>query len=557
MPKQWQHWSDEIRNEGVIADEAVLQIWGYTSQPAYKVGDTVDLHVATTARTFSVRIVRDGATRDVVYARSGCRGEWCDTPANAFAVGCRWPANVSVKISEEWRPGGYVVELTAGDERGTTQQEAFFVLRPERPGRSSRLALVVATYTWQEYNDWGGGSGYNLKAEARGIGSASAGIVAAATSVQDRIRRARTLEGFAPRLSYERPWARGFIALPVGAPRVTLQHAPPIGAPVRHPQVEWALANGYSLFCGYAGWAQYEALFVRWAEERSYNPELLTQWDLDQTPHLLDAYDCVVTVGHDEYWSATGRERLDGFVEAGGRYARLAGNIMWKVRLEDQGKTQVCYKYVSDADPMAEERDRERTGAFEEPSVNDPPVTTFGANGGRGIYSRWGGAAPRGVGGFIVYRPRHWAFEGTDLYYGDVLGADLPLVGFEADGVTYTVTNGIPVPTSEDGAPQRLEILGLTPVTLEEEEHGNMGSVLMAGDGDLAYLAQRLGGGDTPAGREKVRYGAAVMTYMTKGAGEVFCGGTTEWPYALAQKHPMVERVVCNALDRFLQPRGQ
>jgi hypothetical protein len=291
---------------------------------------------------------------------------------------------------------------------------------------------------------------------------------------------------------------------------------------------------------------------VRWAEQNGYAIELLTQWDLDRDPECLNSYVCVVTVGHDEYWTAAGRRVLDSFIERGGRYARFAGNILWQIRLENEGKTQVCHKYLPETDPLCEVEDRgKRTGAFESRAIGDPPVRTFGANGARGVYSRVGGSSPRGVGGFIVYRPDHWVFQGTDLYYSDVFGTNVPLVGYESDGVSYTFDRGLPFPTGADGAPPDLEILALTPVTLEEEDHGNEGGVIFTGDGDLSFITSAVLGEDTPEGREEFRRGAAVVTWMKKGRGEVVCGGSTEWPFALSQQEPIVERIVRNVLDRF------
>jgi hypothetical protein len=222
------------------------------------------------------------------------------------------------------------------------------------------------------------------------------------------------------------------------------------------------------------------------------------------------------------------------------------------VRLEDEGRTQVCFKYVPELDPQAAAEDRGlRTGMFESRAIARPPVTTFGANGGRGAYSRVGGCSPRGVGGFVVYRNDHWVFDGTDLYYGDVLGGDVPLVGYESDGVAYAFEHGLPLATGEDGAPAGLRILALTPITLAEEDHGVPGAFLEVGEGDLAFVAEAILGADTPEHRAVLRRGAAVITWMEKGAGEVVCCGTTEWPYALAKREPMVERITRNVLERF------
>jgi hypothetical protein len=541
---QWSHWSERFRGERPSADPNQLEIWGYAGLPSYMPGEEITLHVSTSAATFDVLIYRDGAEQVPVFRAEAVSGARHETPEDAYATGCGWPVALTIAVPDDWQTGGYVVELTAQDSRGRVRQEAFFVIRPANPGERHRIGLVLATYTWQAYNDWGGASAYSRDPELRPEASGKD---------EDDLRAAqRTAAGFSPRLSFERPWARGLIRLPLGAPRVAHKDPPPLGWAPRIEQAEWAFANGFSIWSGMAGWARHDALFARWAEAQGYAFEVLTQWDIDRDPSCLDNYACVVTVGHDEYWTAAGRAALDQFIARGGRYARLAGNIFWQIRLEDDGKTFVCHKYLPETDPLVSAEDRSlRTGAFESLHIANPPATTFGANGGRGIYSRMGAASPRGVGGFVVYRNDHWVFADTDLYYADVLGASVPLVGYEADGLSYTFKNGLPVATGEDGAPTDVEILALTPVTAEEEDHAIPGGFLLVGDGDLGFVARALLGADTPENRDKVRRGAAVMTHMNKDAGEVFCGGSTEWPYALSLHEPMVEKVVRNVLDQY------
>jgi hypothetical protein len=326
-----------------------------------------------------------------------------------------------------------------------------------------------------------------------------------------------------------------------------------MGAATGLPAADWAVSNGYSIWSMASGWARYDALTARWLEAEGYSPELISQWDLDRDPTILDNYHVVVTSGHDEYWSAAGRIVLDDFIEAGGKYARFAGNIAWQVRIEDLLRTQVCYKYSASGDPEFDNPDRNRrTGAFESLHINNPPVTTFGANGFRGIFARSGGLSPRGPGGFIVYRPKHWVFDGADVYYGDVLGGDLPLVGYELDGIDYTFRHGLPYQTGDDGTPDTLEILALTPVTLEEEDHGQGGNLRTMGDFCVRFAAEAVLGEDSAENRDKLRYGSGVITHMSKGRGEVFCAGTTEWCFALATGERQCEIVTRNVLDRFM-----
>ena len=530
---QWLAWHEQITAERPGGDG--LQIWGYTSKPSYAPGERVDLHVSTTADTWGFEVWRDGARFERLHRQTGLRGARHQTPPDAAAAGCGWPVAASFDIPRGWPSGGYVIVFGAERHGARVTQDGFFVLRAAEPGRASPLALVAATYTWQEYNDWGGGCGYFSERLSDHSGDP-----------------AEVCElSFEPRLSFHRPWSRGLIRVPAGAPRLA-QPPPVVGAALGIPAADWSVANGFSVWATAAGWARYDALTARWLDAQGYRPELLSQWDLDHDPGVLDRYRCVVTTGHDEYWSAVGRRTLDGFTASDGRYVRLAGNIVWQVRLED-GFTQVCHKYAAAGDPEHANPDRGmRTGAFEARHIDRPPVTSFGANGLRGVYSRMGGLSPRGPGGFIVYRPRHWCFEGADVYYGDVLGADLPLVGYETDGVDYTFRSGLPYPTGDDGAPEGLEILGLTPVTLEEEDHGHSGSLVTIADGDLAFAASAVGCADDANSRARFRYGSAVITSMRRGDGEVFCAGTTEWCHALASGDVQCEIITRNVLDRFL-----
>jgi len=52
--------------------------------------------------------------------------------------------------------------------------------------------------------------------------------------------------------------------------------------------------------------------------------------------------------------------------------------------------------------------------------------------------------------------------------------------------------------------------------------------------------------------REGENRGAGMIVTFTRGAGEVFNGGSTEWPYALSTGDPFVAQVAHNVLRRFL-----
>ena len=132
---------------------------------------------------------------------------------------------------------------------------------------------------------------------------------------------------------------------------------PPKTVP-RYPHMEWAFATGHSKKYASSGWASYDSHFFRWAERAGYAVDLASQHDLHFAPEILDGYDCVVFVGHDEYWTWEMRDAVDAYVERGGHAARFAGNFMWQTRLEDEGRRQVCYKYRARAEDPAYQRRR-------------------------------------------------------------------------------------------------------------------------------------------------------------------------------------------------------
>ena len=159
------------------------------------------------------------------------------------------------------------------------------------------------------------------------------------------------------------------------------------------------------------------------------------------------------------------RDTVDRFTQQqGGMVARFAGNFFWQVRFEDDGATQVCYKYsaLRDDPVLGTDQEHKLTFLWEHNTIGRPGASTFGLNGTQGLYSRtnWaataqfhdevaaasargqveppvhiGTSSPRNSGGFTVYRHSHWCLEGTQLQFGDVFGDSTPLLGYEVDGL--------------------------------------------------------------------------------------------------------------------------
>ncbi len=512
---------------GPARDPSVLEIWGYTPRMSYAPGDEVVLHVSTTAARWSYEVSRDGLRYERLLKVDDLPGQHHETPADCSVAGCGWPEAARFTVPKDWRPGGYLITLVAERDGDRVEEHHLILVRraPDLP-RAPYL-LVCATGTWVAYNCWGGSNHYEGIAGPEG----------------DR---------FSPVLSTQRPWTRGFCKLPPGAPRALPDQPPKPGEMVRYPYMEWAYSYGYSKKYASAGWASYERHFARWAEAEGYDLDFATLHDLDADPKRPTENSCAIFVGHDEYWSAPMRDAVDAYVEGGGRVARFAGNFLWQIRLEDEGRTQICHKYAAEDDPMASSvTPRMTTGAWEAEPVNRPGALSFGVNALRGIYAGLGRCAGSGSGGFTIYRPAHWAFDGAGLGYGDVLGAASRIFGYEVDGLDYRMEDGLPFPACTDGAVPEITILAMGLATNVEVDAGVWGETLYIGDADAAFKARALCGQVTTDTLDASSRGNGMIIHWQKGAGEVFTAATCEWVAGLLRGDAQVIAITRNVMDRF------
>ncbi|MES0151901.1 hypothetical protein NKJ95_33040 [Mesorhizobium sp. M0012] len=514
-------------------DGARGEIWCYTDRLSYRPGEKVRLQVSSTAPHFTVDIMRDGGTETKALQQSGIAARWQDTPDQCSVEGCGWDTTFEFEIGDDWPSGGYRVTLTAESRDGRPIHCHHIVIVLPKGGRKpGRILQVAATGTWLAYNTWGGSNHYE-------------GITG-----PDRNQ-------YSPIVSTQRPWCRGFVVLPPLAPRVPLEMMMPPKTVPRYPHKEWAYATGHSKKYASAGWATYDSHFFRFAERAGYGIDLASQHELHFSPEILLDYDCIAFAGHDEYWTWEMRDAVDGFVDQGGRVARFAANFMWQSRLEDEGRQQVCYKYRARAeDPVYKEGDITRaTNSWEAPEIGRPGVQTFGLNATDGIYAGWGGWAPRGVRGFPIYQPDHWAFAGTGLFYGDLVGAESHIFGYEVDGLDYEIRNGLPYPSSTSGAPDGLEILAVGMATLVGESADLAPENAIMSDEDGRFVAELRFGEPNNANVDKVKRGSGMIVNFKRGEGEVFNAGTCEWVAGLLRRDAMVERVTHNVLNRYLGRR--
>jgi hypothetical protein len=480
---------------------------GYAWPQSVLPGEEVELHMSSSG-PFGVEVAREGGETDVVWSGDAIAGTEHPIPPDASAVGCGWPATLTIPVGDDWRSGFYSVTSSSGEERA----DAFFVVRPRR--HPSRILLVLSTATYNAYNDWGGPSLYTG----------------------------------GTRVSFERPLARGFLTKP--EPAVRKAQAVPDREALGY--FAWAEEHGLSPWSGGSGWWTWERPFVAWAEREGFAIDVAVSQDMEEHPEILDGHRLLLSVGHDEYWSWGMRDTVESFLTGGGNAAFLSGNTCWwQVRFEDGHRAITSFKYRATEDPVLGTPDeRLLTGAWPDRRIGRPEAAMTGLSFSRGGYSRYGLGVPRASGAYTVCRPDHWAFEGTGLRYGDALGLSDAIVGYEVDGCALTIEDGVPVPTHEDGAPDTLQVLATAPARLWSRDE--QPSRYAGEPGELEHVAAVLFGDAWESEIQRIANNHAVVgCFDLPGGGTVFNAGCTDWTYGIAGGDPDVRRVTRNVLERL------
>ena len=481
-------------------------IAGYCWPQSDVAGDTIDLMISAVGGSCRVDVLRIGADETPM-------GSWevpvteQPIPDDCATEGCGWTPSLSLEIDPEWQPGFHLIRLHGSNGEIA---EAFFVVRATEPGET---LLVLSTSTWAAYNDWGGPSFYTGGHES----------------------------------SQQRPLPRGFLDKP----------DPHRYRVARFGQLPRAEVDDYfdnhSFWSAAAGWANWERLFVSWAERNGVELDYATSGDLHSQPDLLEGRRLYLSVGHDEYWSAEMRDHVENWVETGGAAVFFSGNTsFWQVRFGDDDRV-IGYKLDFQLDPvMGTDAEHTVSTMWSDPLTGRPESEMTGVSFTRGGYAHCR-RAPKGTGGYTIWRPGHWAFDGLRLIAGDVVGAEPVVVGYECDGCELALVDGLPVSTGSGGTPANFEVLGTAPAHLWETSEAPPG-LPDSYVGELNWVTERLGGGDTPENRERFAYGSAVMGWFRRGQGEVFTTGCTDWAYGL--EHDDVATVTRNVIGRYVDLAG-
>jgi hypothetical protein len=450
-----------------IVAQDEFYVEGYPDRLSYLPGETIYFHLSTTEERCTMKIFRLGLEEKQVWSSDSIKASAYRVPENASSHGCNWPAAFGLEIPDDWTSGYYEARMTVSDRGGK------FVQRNMRTAQGTLFFVVRNAQP-----------GVRTKI-----------LLQLATNTYNAYNNwgGSSLYGFhgranlqGHRVSFERPANLMF--------------------------------------------HRWEYDFIKWAEREGIELDYAVNSDLEFHPGILQHYNLVLSVGHDEYWSAPMRDQLEGFIGKGGNVAFFSGNsVCWQVRSEDGGRALTSWKQWYNMDPQF------KTGEYDLLStlwshhlISRPENQLTGVGFLHGGYHRSHGQFMDGSGAYKVHRPDHWLFAGTNLKKDDEFGGKNTIVGYECDGCEMVMVDGLPEPTHRDGTPEGFIILATAPARWHPD--------------DAEWYEHW----------EKGRTGAAVIGTYTRG-GTVVTVGSTDWAHGLKGDDPVVEQITRNVLNRLMR----
>lgn len=447
------------------APEALF-IEGYSEKVSYRPGEDLQLCVSCSEPEYSVEIIRMGANPKTVWKKEKLEGHAHPIPEKASSHGCQWPVGLEFNIPEDWKSGYYKVILKTRD-RG-----ARFVMRNARTAEGQCFFIL----------------------RAGSVHPRSKILLPFATNTYNAYNN---WGGFSLYAYNGRDGNQGH--------RVSFSRPPA-------PQ-----------------FSRWEEHFVIWAENNGIELDYAANNDLEFHPEELEGRTLVLSVGHDEYWSAPMRDHLETYIKNGGNVAFFSGNTCcWQIRNEDGGKAATSWKQNYHSDPVYAAREGYDTlsSLWSHHLVKRPENQLTGVGFLWGGYHKSHGQLMDGSGAFTVHRPDHWILDGTKLKQGDEFGGNDSIVGYECDGCEIEWRNNLPFPTHKDGTPESFEIVGTAPAKWHPD--------------DCQWYDHWQNG----------REGHAVMGLYQRG-GTVFTCGSTDWAHGLKGEDPIVQRITENVIRRL------
>jgi hypothetical protein len=257
-----------------------------------------------------------------------------------YNTGATWNVSHSLNTTG-FETGMYLVKVVANGLGAGTPNETHIPFIVRADGRARDLLVVMPTNTWQAYNAWSGKSLYVYN-------SSSAYTVIGPSANAPYAGQYR-----AAKVSFDRPMSN------------------------MYNDFNWVLRTEFPL--------------IWWLERQGYNLAYTDDYGVHSQPAELrpPLTKTVAIAGHSEYWSSEMRTNMEAARDAGANIASFSANTAyWQVRLEDNGRSLVCFKTVQDSDIETDGTDGvnafgpglDARGGANDPLGADAAVGGVGAN---------------------------------------------------------------------------------------------------------------------------------------------------------------------------------
>jgi hypothetical protein len=358
-------------------------IEGYANKRSVAPGDTLTFYVHLPAghTNYQVRYFRYGASSQeglgapqlVAGPVSYTNGRVQNYDSLAYQNGAQWQPSFSQVIPTSWTSGIYAAQLT-----DTTSGDVSYVtfIVKDASGSQKSIALVASTNTWAAYNFWPGeisGAFYD----------ATYG-----TNCDDKGATARN------QVSFLRP----------------NPDATPLNLDIIDPCHQTRYQRTEHLAAG-------EIFAARWLQREGWPYSMLTDWDIDRNPAILDpsVYHTVIISTHSEYWSQNMYNAVQSYVARGGNLIDLSGNTAYyQVTLAEAGGNQTIAK-VNPEPHLG--------GAIAQKWPHNTQLGLFGLAG----YDSSGTANTCSP--YSVLQPANWAFRNVPVQTGMLIGTTGQMMG--------------------------------------------------------------------------------------------------------------------------------
>ena len=305
---------------GISNPGAPHEIEGWAHSTSVRAGESVAISVSTTAPSFSVRVLRMGWYGGAEARLVLTLGPYLGRKQSnpLYTAGTRTYAT-------DW-PTSFVLDthgLTPGDYllrlEASSGAQRFVPLTIRGASAENAVVLINAVTTWAAYNAWGG------------------------TSLYHGLRGETDFDGRAYAVSFDRPYQEG---------------------------------------AGAADFLGNELPVLALAERLGLQLQYITDTDLHADPQALQGARAVVSLGHDEYYSAAMRAHLTQARDTGTNIAFFGANAIFRrIRLQRSAvgadRIVVCYKRQY-PDPQRGVHPSEVTTDWREPPVSRPESSLVG-----------------------------------------------------------------------------------------------------------------------------------------------------------------------------------